>query len=539
MLLIKKILTGFALLASVVTHSQEVVPVRPAANGWHLMDYGNDGYMGISLERAYELLKDRKSSTVIVAVIDSGIDTAHEDLRGILWRNPKEINGNGKDDDGNGYVDDVYGWNFCGAEDGTNVERNSHEVPRVYHTWKKEFDGKREKDIPKEKLFLFSQWKKAAKIIDEEYESAMKELPQLKDILDNLQASSVDLEKHLGKKEFSLRDLKPSLKDEKMPIPMAYQMWSNLFTRGGDSSATNTAYISDLTTYIGQQDAKIARKVTPPEDFRGRITKDDHTDINDRIYGNNNLTSGSGDHGTLVAGTIGAIRGNGKGVDGIASDIRIMALRAVPGGDEHDKDVALAIRYAVDNGAKVINMSFGKPVSPFKSFVDDAVRYAADKGVLLVHGSGNDGKDITEDVFYPNPVFIDGKRATNYITVGASGDLSTGSFAAPFSNYSKTEVDVFAPGMHIYSTAHGNRYKPADGTSLASPVVAGVAALLKSYFPNLTPAQIIDIMKTTGMEIDGAVDLPGNSGQKANFNTLSAGGKVVNAYEAVKKAMRQ
>lgn len=537
MKLLRKFFISFLALISFTVYAQESVPVREKKEGWHLMDYGNDGYMGISLDRAYELLKGRKSSTVIVAVIDSGIDTAHEDLRAILWRNPKEINGNGKDDDGNGYVDDVYGWNFCGAADGTNVDRNSHEIARVYHTWKKEFNGKKEKDIPKDKLYLFGQWKKAAKIIEADYEDAMKELPQLKDILDNLKASSADLEKHLGKKDFSLRDLKPSLQDEKMPLPMAYQMWNNLFTRGGDSSATNTAFIEDLAGYIGQQETKISRKVNAPEDFRGRLTKDDHTNINDRIYGNNNLTSGSGDHGTLVAGTIGAIRRNNMGVDGIASNVRIMAIRAVPGGDEHDKDVALAIRYAVDNGAKIINMSFGKPVSPFKSFVDDAVKYAAEKGVLLVHGSGNDGKDISEDVFYPNPVFINGERATNYITVGASGDLSTGSFAAPFSNYSKTEVDVFAPGMHIYSTAHGNRYKPADGTSLASPVVAGVAALLKSYFPDLTPAQIIDILKSTGMVIDAAVDLPGNTGGKANFNTLSSGGKIVNAYEAVKKAL--
>jgi len=224
-------------------------------------------------------------------------------------------------------------------------------------------------------------------------------------------------------------------------------------------------------------------------------------------------------------------------MDGIADNVRIMAVRAVPGGDEHDKDVALAIRYAVDNGAKIINMSFGKPVSPYKQFVDDAVRYAASKGVLLVHGSGNDGKDISKDVFYPNPVFLDGNKAVNYITVGASGDETTGSYAAPFSNYSSQLVDIFAPGMNIYSTATDNRYVGADGTSLASPVVTGVAALLKSYFPGLGPEKIISIITASGKTIDKEVILPGDETKMVKFSSLSSSGKIINAYEAVKLAL--
>jgi subtilisin family serine protease len=214
-----------------------------------------------------------------------------------------------------------------------------------------------------------------------------------------------------------------------------------------------------------------------------------------------------------------------------------MAVRAVPGGDEHDKDVALAIRYAVDNGASVINMSFGKPVSPYKQFVDDAVRYAASRGVLLIHGSGNDGKDITADVFYPNPVFINGERADNFLTVGASGDESTGGLAAPFSNYSKKYVDIFAPGMNIYSTATNNAYKNADGTSLACPVATGVAALLKSYFPSLTPAQIISIVTRAGQPIEREVTEPGSEDKQVPFASLSSSGRIINAYEAVKLAL--
>jgi subtilisin family serine protease len=262
------------------------------------------------------------------------------------------------------------------------------------------------------------------------------------------------------------------------------------------------------------------------------LTKDKYTDINDRYYGNNNLQGHSGNHGTLVSGTIAAIRNNGMGADGIADNVRIMAIRAVPGGDEHDKDVALAIRYAVDHGAKIINMSFGKPVSPYKHFVDEAIRYAAAKGVLLIHGSGNDGRDITIDHFYPHPQFLDGKKATNYLTVGASGDESLGYIAAPFSNYSKRWVDVFAPGMYIYSTTAHNGYEGADGTSLASPVVAGVAALLKSYFPNLTPEQMVHIITTSGKPLSAQVSMK-DMKAKTPFANLSVSGRIVNAYEAV------
>lgn len=505
--------------------------------GWHLLDQSSDGYRGISLQKAYDLLKDRKSTTVIVAVIDSGIDTAQEDLRDVLWRNEKEINGNGVDDDKNGYVDDVYGWNFCGAPNGENMLRNSHEVARVYHWWKNDFEGKTEQDIPADKKFLFEQWKKAERIISKEYDDAVKQQPNVINYLAALKKSSEFIYANLSVKEFTLNEIKPLVKSTSPEIAASAELWTEIFTRAADDKIKNTTVIDEITNYNGQLESRINRKRQPPEDWRSPLVKDNYTDINDRYYGNNNLKAGSGDHGTMVAGTIAARRNNGTGTDGIADNVRIMAVRAVPGGDEHDKDVALAIRYAVDNGAKIINMSFGKPVSPYKQFVDDAVRYAASKGVLLVHGSGNDGADITTDVFYPNPVFINGKKATNYLTVGASGDESTGGLAAPFSNYSHQSVDIFAPGMYIYSTASNNSYKPADGTSLASPVATGVAALLKSYFPSLTPEQIMQIITTSGQPVAMEVSQPGEHGKKVPFTDLSSSGRIINAYEAVKMAL--
>ncbi|MBC7946784.1 MAG: S8 family serine peptidase [Chitinophagaceae bacterium] len=525
------------IFTTLAAYSQEQQQAKERRDGWHLLDPQADGYMGISLEKAYELLKGRKSTPVIVAVIDSGIDTSQEDLREILWKNPREINGNGIDDDKNGYTDDIYGWNFCGSPSGENLARNTYEVQRVYHNWKSEFEGKKEKSITPDRKFLYQQWVKAEAIINRDYDDAARQEAGISNFFKAMEQSSKIINDQLGIEEFSANQVKPLLKSPTSVVAKSAAFWVDLFAKSDDTTSKSTLYLQEIRDYKTQLDNKINRKTKAPEDLRGELVRDKYTDINDRYYGNNNLKSGSGDHGTMVAGTIAAIRHNGMGVDGIADNVRIMALRAVPGGDEHDKDVALAIRYAVDHGARIINMSFGKPVSPYKQFVDDAVRYAASKGVLLVHGSGNDGKDLTNDSFYPNPVFIDGTKANNFLTVGASGDLSTGGYAAPFSNYSYQAVDIFAPGVNIYSTATNNRYKGADGTSLASPVAAGVAALIASYFPTLTPKQIIHVLTTSGKPLEREVSQPGESGKKVKFTSLSSSGRVINAYEAVKAAM--
>lgn len=515
---------------------------RPTApvHGWHLLDQQHDGFTGISLNQAYELLKGRPSQTVIVAVIDSGIDTVHEDLKPILWTNPKEIPANGIDDDGNGYIDDVHGWNFDGAPNGENLARNSHEVERVYHNWKSKFEGKSEKDIPAADKFLFGQWQRATVLINRDYDQAIKELPGLTNFTNNLRGASRVISLAIGgDTSFTIVRIRPLLRNNQDMVMKAADIWTTVLSRASDTTITNIEVLKEIDGYKTGLANKIQLKEKAPEDWRGALVHDRYTDITDRFYGNNNLETGSGNHGTGVSGVIGAVRGNGIGMDGIADNVRIMMVRAVPGGDEHDKDVALAIRYAVDNGAKVINMSFGKPVSPYKQFVDDAIRYAASKGVLIVHGSGNDGEDIAKENFYPSPFFIDGKRASNMITVGASGDPASGGYAASFSNYSRTWVDIFAPGVSIYTTATNNLYESVDGTSLASPVVAGVAALIRSYFPRLTPEQVIRILKASGTPVAENVALPGNPDEKQPFNTLSSSGRIVNAYGAVKMALAE
>jgi cell wall-associated protease len=302
--------------------------------------------------------------------------------------------------------------------------------------------------------------------------------------------------------------------------------------------ASNQALMKDFKEYYEGQERKAATLDAPPPAYRADIVKDNYNDLNDKYYGNNDIMALHSTHGTHVSGIIAAARNNGVGIDGVADNVRIMTIRAVPDGDEHDKDIALGIRYAVDNGAKVINMSFGKSFSPEKKWVDDAVKYAMSKDVLLVHAAGNDGKDIDKTENYPNPEFIETNIvASNFITVGASGDISTGGLAADFSNYGKKKVDVFAPGVKIYSCIPGgNTYAYQQGTSMASPVVAGIAALLRSYYPDLSAEQIRYCIENSVVKIDDKVNKPGTEKEEETFSALSKSGGIVNAYEAVKLA---
>jgi len=499
--------------------------------GWHLLSKQTSGYYGIGLDKAYDFLKGKKSTPVIVAVIDSGVDTTHEDLKPILWHNPGEIPGNGIDDDKNGYVDDVYGWNFLGGRDGKNVKEDSYEAARVYHAYKDKFESVADPStLSAEDQETYHMWVKAKQdVVGEVDLSLLEKYQQIeKDMIGGDSLIQLDLKK----KEYNCKDLEgynpTSISAQKLKQTMTY-----ICSLNKNNDITNEQILEDLQGEIRKMES--AEKAPP--DYRGNIVKDNYNDFNDRFYGNNDVMAGTPFHGTHVSGIIAAARNNGMGIDGIADNVRIMMVRAVPDGDEHDKDIALAIRYAVDNGAKVINMSFGKGFSPQKEWVDDAVRYAQNKGVLLVHAAGNDAADIDTAWNFPTPVYkSDGKRASNWITVGASGDPQLGGLAASFSNFGKKEVDVFAPGVKIYSTIPGgNTYGEAQGTSMASPVVAGVAALVLEYYPNLSAEQVKYVIEKSSSKPDVKVKVPGGD-TEVDMSELSATGGLLNAYEAVKLA---
>lgn len=528
---------GWIFAANAQTSAKDAVP-----KGWHLLDKQNDGFYGISLDKAYQFIKEKKlkSKTIIVAVIDSGVDTTHEDLKGILWHNPGEIPGNGIDDDHNGYVDDVYGWNFLGNKDGKNVEQDSYEGARVYHRLKSKYEGKNidESTLSKEDKQEYEMWKKAEKDLTPDPKEALN-LMLMKGAYKEAKGGDTAVQKLLGKEVYTFNELKnfepttPAGKEAKRKVMFFFTILNI------EPDQKNNDVLNDVGEYIDGQEKKQEAAEAAPPNYRNDIVKDNYDDFNDRFYGNSDVMASkkSAMHGTHVTGIIGAMRNNGIGIDGIADNVKIMMVRAVPDGDEHDKDIALAIRYAVDNGAKVINMSFGKSFSPEKKWVDEAVKYAESKGVLLVHAAGNDSKDVDSTDNFPCPTFItDGKRADNWISVGASGDPKAGGLVANFSNYGKKEVDVFAPGVRIYSTLPGgNEYGNLQGTSMASPVVAGIAALILEYFPNLTPEQVKMVIEKSVEKPDGKVINP-ETGEEVNLSDISVSGGIVNAYEAIKLA---
>ncbi|MFM7709995.1 MAG: S8 family peptidase [Ferruginibacter sp.] len=528
------LLTGLTLTVGSIAQSTGKSGSDKPKN-WHQLDLKTDGYHGISLQQAYDFLKskNKKSQKIIVAVIDSGIDTLHEDLKPVLWVNPKEIPGNGKDDDKNGYIDDVHGWNFIGGKDGRNVKEDSYEGARVYHKLREVWEG-RTVDISKlsasEKksyeTYLRAK-KKTVKDEDDDGQSA-----QIKMMYEKFVAGDSIIRRDLEKKEYNAADLK-TYNSDNADAKLVKMIMLSISKENNTEEITNQQIIDELSGEIRK--AETANQAPPT--YRKDIVRDNEADINDRSYGNNDIMASTPFHGTHCSGIIGAARNNNKGINGIADNVALMTLRAVPDGDEHDKDIALAIRYAVDNGAKIISMSFGKDFSPEKYWVDDAFRYAEKKGVLLVHAAGNDAKNIDTEFNFPNPVYDDGTgRASNVITVGASGDKTNGGLTASFSNFGQSEVDVFAPGVQIYSTIPGgDQYGNASGTSMACPVVSGIAALIWSHYPKLKVNDIKAIIESTVMKPEETVKKPGTS-DKVALSELSRTGGIVNAFEAVKLA---
>ncbi|MCS7018360.1 MAG: S8 family peptidase [Cytophagales bacterium] len=502
--------------------------LQKAPKNWFHLDKTRDGFMGVSTEKTYtELLKGKPTKTVVVAIIDSGVDIDHEDLKANIWTNPKEIPNNGIDDDNNGYIDDIHGWNFIGGKDGKSVHYDTYELTRIYKKLKQRFEGKSASNIsPTEKAdyeyFLDIQAKFNEK--QTEMRSGMEQFG----IFNEIYTKSVRLLKAYLDTEELTNEMVQGIEsqDERIMAAKSVYLQAAVFGLDEASLAEAEAYYRNGLQY----------GYNPDFDPR-HIVGDNYEDSSERYYGNNDVKGPDAEHGTHVAGIVAAVRNNGIGIDGIASDVRIMAIRAVPEGDERDKDVANAIRYAVDNGAQIINMSFGKQYTTDKAAVDAAIQYAESRGVLLIHAAGNEAMDTDKVNFYPQRQYNNGKKANNWLDVGALSWKNGEEAVANFSNYGKNTVDFFAPGVDIFSTVPNQKYKEQSGTSMAAPVATGVAALVLSYFPHLTAVQLRDILLKSVIKTDQSVKVPGSE-NTAKFSTLCITGGIVNAYRAVQEAMK-
>ncbi|MFN1833819.1 S8 family peptidase [Balneola sp. MJW-20] len=495
---------------------------------WHLSPSGSGPFIGTGVDKAYDeiISKNGRNIRVIVAIIDSGTDVDHEDLKANIWVNKDEIPGNGIDDDDNGYVDDIHGWNFIGGPDSTHVSKDTYEMTRIYASLNKIYEGLTKEDLNESEYEEFEYYQEVKKAFESRKSQNDQELTQLTQIMTAITESKRILQVE-NIDSLSTSDLLPKAGDS-MYKQQAKQIMSQIIQNGATE-----ADINDTQEYLDYLQGLQDYGLNPDFDPRG-IVGDDYDDLSNRFYGNNDVEGPDHSHGTHVAGIVGAVRTNNIGIKGIA-DIELMIIRAVPDGDERDKDVANAIRYAADNGARVVNMSFGKGYSPQKWYVDEAVRYADSLGVLMITGAGNDGNNIDDSDSFPSKYYENGGIASNFINVGASSWERDSTLAASFSNYGKEKVDIFAPGVRIYSTYPDNEYKKEDGTSMAAPVVSGIAALIMSQYPDLSTEQVKEIILST-VTLPETVSYTPGSDQKAPFNTLSSTGGIINAYNALLKA---
>ena len=528
----KKIILSFVTLAVIFSFHISLFSQQPTQN-WMLLNYENDSVPGVSEKKAYSLLANKKPKKVVVAVIDSGVDILHEDLNDVIWINEDEIANNGIDDDKNGYVDDIYGWNFIGGKDGKHVNQDSYEITRLYGSLEKKYGNKTAKEIGSNERKEFDYYQK----IKKEWETKMNEYLSGKAGVETLLKSIKETESLL-KEKFQITDIteetleKIDQSDETLNKAIVSIQVLMMMTGSKDYYQLISILKNEMDYYQSSLDYGYNLSFDPRH-----IVGDNYSNSAEKNYGNSDVKGPDPSHGTHVAGIIAAERGNGIGMDGISNATSIMVLRAVPNGDERDKDVANAIIYAADNGAKIINMSFGKKYYSDKQAVDNAIKYAESKDVLLIHAAGNDAENIDVVQFYPTRKFLKGS-AKNWLEVGAMNWEKSPNAAGSFSNYGKKNVDLFAPGVDIYSTFPNQKYEFQQGTSMAAPVVAGVAAVLRSHFPELSASEIKKALLSSVRQFKGMkTNLPG-SDKLVNFSDLSKTGGVVELSKAVEYCLK-
>jgi subtilisin family serine protease len=530
--IIKSILTSFlTLILCSNIYSQAYLSIDSLDKrhiDWQNKDPKKDKVPGTSADLAYkELLKNKShKKKVVVAVIDSGVDIEHEDLQGKIWTNTNEIPGNGIDDDGNGYIDDIHGWNFLGNATGEIYSYEALEQTRVVRKYQPIFrDVKSENELSADKVDEYKLYLACKKEFESELEKHQKRSKDIEAFEKALDTAEGFIKEYLGKQNFTPKDVENiNTKNNQLEWAKNFLLprYKQGFTRAGfqEWKDYNLLYLEKHLNL----------------DFNPRVIIGDNIeDINDRNYGNNNVKGDRSDHGTLVAGFIAANRNNGIGINGIAEHVEIMTLRAVPNGDEMDKDVALSIIYAVDNGAHIINLSFGKDFSPQKKMVEEAIKYAEKKNVLIIHAAGNSSLNIDNTERFPSNRFSDNTYASNWLNVGASSIKADKKLAADFSNYGKQNVHFFAPGARVISTHPNNQYQITDGTSFASPVASGVAALILSHFPELSAVELKNILIESSFSFGKLKVYPPGSidKKKVPFSSLSHTGGIVNAYQAL------
>jgi len=525
---VHKIAVPVAIQNSVEIPTKNVALTESQKQTWGHADIAKDTIPGMSIAKAYEFLKGKTSTEVIVAVNDSGVDIGHEDLSAVLWTNKDEISGNGIDDDKNGFVDDMHGWNFLG-----DIYDENLELTRIIKMKSEKFEGKTADQIDKKDKEEYDAYMKLKEVFDEKLGEASENKNRYNFYYKMYEDAHNAMLKNTGKENYTAEDVAAIVAvDEAL---LRQKEMSLKVLKGGSNYADEMKQIQGgIDHFTAQVDSQYNLDFSPRE-----VLKNDENNYKTKVYGDADPSNHQDDeiHGTHVAGIILATNNNGKGVDGVAKNVKLMAVRCVPNGDEYDKDVALGFKYAVDNGAKVINTSFGKGYSPHSGWVHDAIKYAEKHDVLIVNAAGNDAQNIDVKISFPNDAGdMVNEISDNMLTIGAMGSSYDEHMLATFSNYGKINVDVFAPGVKIYAPVPNDEYKFLSGTSMAAPSTAGVAAMIRSYYPELSASQVKHILMNSGTKINFKVLKPGSKTEMVSLSELCVSGRIVNAYNAVKMA---
>ena len=507
---------------------------------WYHKDFSTQNVYGVNTQNAYKFLESKglKPQTVVVGVLDSGVEVDHPGLVKNMWKNPNEVPNNGKDDDNNGYVDDIYGWNFIGGKNG-DIDVDNMEVTRVVKKYQPIFEGSNSSENKANQSKMaeeYAMYVKAKDVFNKKSIEAKQNYQFYKGFSDAIPSVVATLKgKNLTSE--NLNSIKPATQEEARNLQILSSVLQDPKANGKSPAEVQKFLQDEINVALKHYEPQATQQYNLDFDPRASIVGDNYEDYNERKYGNNHYEGPDAQHGTHVAGIIAGYP-QGKEIQyGVAYKVaKIMTVRAVPDGDERDKDVANAVRYAVDNGAKILNMSFGKPVSPGKQVVWDAFKYAQDKGVLLVKAAGNDNQNIEQNEYFPTNFKKQSDEKpfiNNMIVVGAS-TKDNEFLRAEFSNYNRKMVNVFAPGNEIYSTVPNGKYEYLQGTSMASPVVAGAAAVLLAYMPTLKPEQIIEsLVKTVNKsEVNAMIDSNINN----KFDLISESGGVIDVYKAAQYA---
>ena len=534
----KKVLIAAAFLASFSFAFAQDKMQDNDLKTWYHKDFSTTNVYGVNTDNAYKFLESKglKPRTIVVGVLDSGVEVDHPGLINNMWKNPNEIPNNGIDDDKNGYVDDIYGWNFIGGKT-ADVDADNLEVTRMVKKYQPIFEGTdsaknraNQAKMPEE----YAIYQKSKKLYDEKGSEA-KQYYHYFSGFNNAIPSIVKTLNGKTLTKANLAAIKPASQEDSRNLQILNSLVQDAGNVGKTPKEVEELLRKEIEGALKHYESQATKHYNLDFDPRAEIVGDNYDNYNEKHYGNNHYEGPDASHGTHVSGIIAGLPHGNEAQYGVAHKVaKIMTVRAVPDGDERDKDVANAIRYAVDNGAKILNMSFGKAVSPGKQHVWDAMKYAEKKGVLLVKAAGNENQNIGENEYFPTNFMKQSDEkpfVSNMIVVGASTNNSQ-NLRARFSNYNGKMVDVFAPGQEIYSTVPDAKYEYLQGTSMASPVVAGAAAVLWAYMPSLTPQQIKEaLVKTVNKSTVNA-----NVDSSANFDQISVAGGVIDLYKAAQYA---